>query len=148
MAGSTYLIESVGLLLCICEIRISFILTYCEKKNALVFEKNSWRFLRSHKLEQLEFRLEKNIGVQKHARKVRKLPYITTDLFLRFCKHFIFVSSIQIFGYREKRKQVKIPFFLVAKAEIQIVKVIHSLYEDWLIIITPSSIILSVMEYN
>ena len=31
-----------------------------------------WKFLRSNKSEQLEFKLEKNIGVQKHAGKVRK----------------------------------------------------------------------------
>ena len=30
------------------------------------------RFLRSNKLEQLEFKLEKNIGIEKHAGKVRK----------------------------------------------------------------------------
>ena len=29
-----------------------------------------WRFLRSNKLEQLEFKLEKNIGIWKHAGKV------------------------------------------------------------------------------
>ena len=32
----------------------------------------SWRFLISIKLEQLEFKLEKNIGIEKHAGKVRK----------------------------------------------------------------------------
>ena len=32
----------------------------------------SWRFLRSNKLEQLEFKFEKNIGNQKPAGKVRK----------------------------------------------------------------------------
>ena len=32
----------------------------------------SWKFLGSNKLEQLEFELEKNIGIQKHAGKVRK----------------------------------------------------------------------------
>ena len=31
-----------------------------------------WRFLISNKLEQLEFKLEKIIGIQKHAGKVRK----------------------------------------------------------------------------
>ena len=29
-------------------------------------------FLRSDKLEQLEFKLEKHIGIEKHAGKVRK----------------------------------------------------------------------------
>ena len=37
-------------------------------------------FLRSNKLEQLEFQLEKNIGIKKHAGKVRK------DTFLSFTK--------------------------------------------------------------
>ena len=32
----------------------------------------SWRFFRYDKLLQLEFKLEKNIGIQKHAGKVRK----------------------------------------------------------------------------
>ena len=32
----------------------------------------SWRFLISNKLEQLEPKLEKNIGISKHAGKVRK----------------------------------------------------------------------------
>ena len=32
----------------------------------------SWRFLRSNELEQLEFKSEKNVGIQKHAGKVRK----------------------------------------------------------------------------
>ena len=32
----------------------------------------SWRFLISNKLDQLEFKLEKNIGIYKHAEKVRK----------------------------------------------------------------------------
>jgi hypothetical protein len=32
----------------------------------------SWRFLISNKSEQLEFKLEKNIGIKKHAGKVRK----------------------------------------------------------------------------
>jgi hypothetical protein len=32
----------------------------------------SWRFLMSNKLDQLEFKLEKIIGVQKHAGKFRK----------------------------------------------------------------------------
>ena len=32
----------------------------------------SWRFLISNKSEQLEFKLEKNIGIYKHAEKVRK----------------------------------------------------------------------------
>ena len=44
-------------------------LTFC-KQNA--FFTCSWRFLRSNKLEQLESKLEKNIGIKKHAGKVRK----------------------------------------------------------------------------
>ena len=31
----------------------------------------SWRFLRSNKIEQLEFKLEKSIGIEKHAGKVK-----------------------------------------------------------------------------
>ena len=33
----------------------------------------SWRFLRYKKLEQLDFKLEKNIGIKKHAGKVSKI---------------------------------------------------------------------------
>ena len=33
----------------------------------------SWRFLISNKLEQLEFKLEKNIGIYKHAGSVKNL---------------------------------------------------------------------------
>ena len=33
----------------------------------------SWRFLISNKLEQLEFKLEKNIGVYKYKGEVRKM---------------------------------------------------------------------------
>jgi len=36
----------------------------------------SWRFLRSNKLEQLEFKLAKIIGIEKHAGKVRKCPLL------------------------------------------------------------------------
>ena len=36
------------------------------------FLTGSWRFLRSNELEQLEFKLEKIIVIQKHAGKVRK----------------------------------------------------------------------------
>ena len=36
-----------------------------------VFLTYSWRFLMSNKLEQLEFKLEKIIGIYKHAGKIR-----------------------------------------------------------------------------
>ena len=36
----------------------------------------SWRFLRHDKLEQLEFKLEKIIGILKHAEKVRKYIFL------------------------------------------------------------------------
>ena len=36
----------------------------------------SWRFLRSNKLEQLEFKLEKFIGISKSERKVRKKKFV------------------------------------------------------------------------
>ena len=35
----------------------------------------SWRFLRSNKLEQLGYTLEKTIGIEKHAGKVRKRKF-------------------------------------------------------------------------
>ena len=38
----------------------------------MLFFTRSWKFLRSNKLEQLECKLEKIIGIQKHAGKVRK----------------------------------------------------------------------------
>ena len=43
----------------------------------------SWRFLMSHELEQLEFKLEKIIGIQKHAGKVRKcqIHHLTAETF-------------------------------------------------------------------
>ena len=37
-----------------------------------VFLTCSWRFLRSNKLEQLEFKLEEIIGIQKHQEKFEK----------------------------------------------------------------------------
>ena len=45
------------------------------KQNA--FLTCSWRFLISNKLEQLGFKLEKNIGIRKHAGKVRKYIHTT-----------------------------------------------------------------------
>ena len=39
----------------------------------------SWRFLRSNKLEQLEFNLAKIIGIKKHAGKVRKILFPFVD---------------------------------------------------------------------
>ena len=42
-------------------------------KNA--FSTCSWRFLISNKLGQLEFKLKIVIGIQKHARKVKKGDY-------------------------------------------------------------------------
>ena len=41
------------------------------KQNA--FLTCSWRFLIPNQLEQSEFKLEKNIGIEKHAGKVRKI---------------------------------------------------------------------------
>ena len=41
----------------------------------------SWRFLIFNELEQLEFKLEKNIGIQKHAEKIRldvKFSYLSS----------------------------------------------------------------------
>ena len=35
-----------------------------------------WRFFLSNKLEQLEVKLEKNIGIKKHAGKVRKCSFL------------------------------------------------------------------------
>ena len=42
----------------------------------------SWRFLRSNELEQLQFKLEKIIGIQKHAGKAKKKLF---QLFAGFC---------------------------------------------------------------
>ena len=47
----------------------------------------SWRFLRSNEIEQLVFKLEKNIGIKKHAGKVRK------SQFLRLCAEDVFVTK-------------------------------------------------------
>ena len=44
----------------------------------------SGRFLRYNKLEQLEFKLEKIIGIQKHAGKVRKLYVFHLPIFQCF----------------------------------------------------------------
>ena len=46
----------------------------------------SWRFLISNKLEQLEFKLEKNIGVEKHAGKVRKEGFFSHIQRTNHCK--------------------------------------------------------------
>ena len=43
-----------------------------------------WRFLTSNKLEQLEFILEKNIGIQKHPGKVRKILSLYSKAFSDF----------------------------------------------------------------
>ena len=43
----------------------------------------SWRFLISNKLEQLEFKFEKIIGIQKHAGKARKYNENSTLVFFR-----------------------------------------------------------------
>ena len=45
----------------------------------------SWRFLRLDKLEQLKFKLEKIIGIEKHAGKVRK--NILRVQWYKFCKN-------------------------------------------------------------
>ena len=42
----------------------------------MLFLTCSWRFLISNKLEQLEFTLEKIIGISKHAGKVRKNTFL------------------------------------------------------------------------
>ena len=39
------------------------------------FLTSSWRFLRSNKLEQLEFKSEKNIGILKHAGKAKSIIF-------------------------------------------------------------------------
>ena len=62
------------------------------KQNA--FFTCSWRFLISNKLEQLKFKLDKIIGIKKHAGKVRKSNFFYSDLvgdssFRTFCAlHF------------------------------------------------------------
>ena len=48
-----------------------FLVTEC-------FFTSSWRFLISNKLEQLEIKLEKNIGIKIHAGKVRKTSFQMT----------------------------------------------------------------------
>ena len=48
---------------------LRFVLGHCGN----TFLTCSWRFLRSNKLEQLELKLEKIIGIQKSAGKVRKV---------------------------------------------------------------------------
>jgi hypothetical protein len=40
----------------------------------------SWRILRYNELEQLELKLEKNIGIYKHAGKVRKKKFLNLML--------------------------------------------------------------------
>ena len=54
----------------------------------------SWRFLTSNKLEQFKFKLERNIGIRKHAGKVRiniflvgieKKEYVCSPYWVRFC---------------------------------------------------------------
>ena len=44
-------------------------------------------FLRSNELEQLELKLEKIIGIEKHAGKVRKCSIHESE-YLRFWDHF------------------------------------------------------------
>ena len=54
-------------------------------KDTLFFLTCSWRFLISDELEQLEFKLEKIIGIRKHAGKVRKGPYEGPLALASFC---------------------------------------------------------------
>ena len=42
----------------------------------MFFLTGSWKFLISNKLDQLQLKLEKNIGIEKHAGKVRRLFFI------------------------------------------------------------------------
>ena len=49
-----------------------FIQTVKGQNDFLTF---SWRFLRLYRLEQLKSKLEKIIGIEKHAGKVRKYPF-------------------------------------------------------------------------
>ena len=51
-----------------------FLLTEC------FFLSCSWRLLISNELEQLEFKLEKNIGIQKHEGKVRNRLFILDNI--------------------------------------------------------------------
>ena len=55
----------------------------------------SLRFLIYNKLEQLEFKLEKNIGIQKHAGKVRKNTHFFGLLFLDSAHKYIFLLKIK-----------------------------------------------------
>ena len=52
----------------------------------LVTETCSWRFLRLDKLEQLKSKLEKIIGIEKHAGKVRKV------IFSQVIRCFFFIT--------------------------------------------------------
>ena len=46
----------------------------------MLFLSCSWRLLISNELEQLEFKLEKNIGIQKHEGKVRNRLFILDNI--------------------------------------------------------------------
>ena len=61
----------------------------------MLFITCSWRFLRSYKLEQLEFELEKNIGIQTHAGKTRKRILTLADQIDHQSNFFIIIISFR-----------------------------------------------------
>ena len=56
----------------------------------------SWRFLRSNRLGQLEFKLEKIIGIEKHAGKVRKWKRLIMTFDTGIFPEFLVPKSVPV----------------------------------------------------
>ena len=67
----------------------------------MLFLTCSWRFLRSDKLGQLEFKLEKIIGIEKHAGKVRKMSFSSLNHFTKGKSTFFLSKCNHAFFYRD-----------------------------------------------
>ena len=75
----------------------------------MLFLTCSWRFLISNKLEQLQFKLEKNIGIEIHAGKVRKNSCEVCWVIFKKC---ILRSYFGIFLFQKIDKSQLSPYVL------------------------------------
>ena len=77
------------------------------KQNA--FLTCSWRFLRLDKLEQLKSKLEKIVGIEKHAGKVRKISFLArgSRFSLKKKKTTKFIENRQKFEFLVKKRNLK-----------------------------------------
>ena len=76
----------------------------------------SWRFLRYNKLERLEFKLEKIIGIWKHAGKIGKICF------------FVFVFSLRKWQCRQLCDLLSLDYFSAKNWEIGLAKKMQQKY--------------------